>query len=165
MSSISVSSRVSPIDRIPYRCLEYNLLSLAFVPSPDDKKYQLGMLFIDHQERIRLHTRELDPKSGDLPSETSGVLRECMPESLLLTESPPRLISVPSDGDFTGGVLVVGGSVVSFYEAKKPKSSKKKGKKAEESVKETKGKQRSSVAWPWTEVTSYAACLSMSDLI
>ncbi|KZV68820.1 hypothetical protein PENSPDRAFT_609570 [Peniophora sp. CONT] len=138
-------------------CLEYNLLSLAFVPSTNEDKYQLAMLFIDHQERIRLYTRELDPESGDLSSDTTGVLRDCMPQSLVLTEPVPQLIPVSADGDFPGGVLVVGGSMVSYYEAKKPKSSKKKGKKAEEPVKETKGKPRASVSWPWTEVASWCS--------
>ncbi|VDB85583.1 unnamed protein product [Peniophora sp. CBMAI 1063] len=138
-------------------CLEWNLFSLAFVPSPNEETYQLAMLFIDHQERIRLHTRGLTLESGDLSSEPSGVLRECMPESLTFSRPGPQLIPVPSDDEFPGGVFVAGGAVISFYEAKKPKSAKKKGKKAEEPVKETKGKPRASVSWPWTEVTSWCS--------
>ena len=88
------------------------------------------MLFIDHQERIRLHTRGLILESGDLSSEPSGVLRECMPESLTFSRPVPQLISVPAHDEFPGGVFVIGGAVISFYEAKKPKSAKKKGKKA-----------------------------------
>ncbi|KAI0027623.1 mono-functional DNA-alkylating methyl methanesulfonate N-term-domain-containing protein [Vararia minispora EC-137] len=147
-------------------CQEYNLLSLAFLESRKNK-YQVALLSLDHEERIRLYSRELDTDNVELSPNLSHYLRPCIPNIGLktLTDPAPSLIPVQNFGvdeeEFLGGVLVIGGAKIRLYEGTDEEYRKKfKVLQKKNRVNEDKqGKPRASIPWPWAEVTAWCPAL------
>jgi DNA damage-binding protein 1 len=155
-----------------FRTPEFNILSLAFLSSKETK-HIIAILYFDCDEKIRLHARELSTSAYELDPTPSLFLRECVPSpgAFALSDIAPSLIPVPplvyddSDETFRGGVLLVGGRKVILYEVtdskyrrhhKSSKSISKEGKDAEKGpVKDSGGKPRNSVDWPFAEVSAY----------
>ncbi|CAL1713378.1 unnamed protein product [Somion occarium] len=161
---------------------ELNLLAISFL---DHHEYQLVVAHIDAQRRIQLLSRELEFSAREISAEPS----EFLPSTTLLQsafpfpDSPLHLISVPAfeykiddhDVKADGGVLVIGGRQIQFFElahrqqqrAKKDKRSrldkrktgdneeqKMKAKEKEKERNTRKVKPRASVKWPWSEVAA-----------
>ncbi|TFK20000.1 hypothetical protein FA15DRAFT_673909 [Coprinopsis marcescibilis] len=174
--------------------LELNVLSLAFLPSEEDECV-LAILHLDYQSRVQLIARDIPFNSSDDVSTAPSTLLH--PTSISNKNIPfpvdqiPNLIPVPpveidyepqdeadeEDAEFRGGVLVVGGRKVLFYELSSQSGrDKQKGKmnrldkmKADSNqakVKQAVAKQAerearkrkptASVDWPWDEVTAWS---------
>ena len=136
-------------------------------------------------QRIQLISRDLSVKDKDL----SFTLSPILPNTLLpantfpFTENPPLLIPIPpfdtapqdgeKDSRCLGGVLILGGRKVAFYEvASEEKQKKKRTKEMRQSKRKASGsekdsgekkdtekevkkvKSKMSVKWPWSEVTA-----------
>lgn len=177
------------------RLREHNLLSVDFLyAEPNAHTHTLALVHIDHKQRIQLLARELDIDAMDLCVDISSAI----PHTVLpanhfpFTESPLKLVSIPpfditpsNDAEeeeerqakCRGGVLILGGRKINFYELsdkrtvrelknkdarqKKRRESKDAEaqrvadrKEAERAMK--KVKPRATVKWPWSEV---AACV------
>lgn len=174
-----------------------NLVALNFLYNQSKSKahiFTLALVHIDHKQRIQLLARELDTEAFELSSDPSYAL----PFTILsanhfpATENPLKLVPVPAfdlsqqetdDDDAEdpkpvrcrGGVIVLGGKRIAFYELadkkvreelrKKDKrqaarrgSGTTQGSRAEEkdAARENKKiKPRAAVKWPWSEVTAY----------
>ena len=161
---------------------ELNILSLAFVSSADNLQ-SLAILHRDHRERIQLLSRDINVGDTELSSSLSTVFPSTAISAKLLlpNDSLPFLVYVPSstgENHFAGGVLLLGGRKIVFFEfATKESEDKHKSKhrrtermkkssdiaevqraKQKESERESrKRKPRAMVEWPWSEVT---ACVS-----
>lgn len=158
------------------RTTELNLLGLAFVGVNT-----LALLHIDFQQRIQLLARDINVDEIQLSPVTSSILPPVsLPQQWFPVEDhPPRLVFVSADQgmdrDFTGGVLVVGGRKILFYdlalgeaaernlsrarriEQKKRSADAEGANKAKQKENERewrKRKARAVVNWPWSEVTA-----------
>lgn len=165
---------------------ELNLLDFAFINAGSDGELCLALLHIDHQQRIQLLSRDLDiSTSGEQLSPKPSNLFPPLPLSAKTLPHPqdntPFLVAVPpvtDDPDSLGGIIVLGGKKIQFYElaapeaqvklsgkAKRTEQKKKKASADEEAAlklaqKEQerewrKRKPRSWVEWPWSEVESW----------
>ena len=173
-----------------YSLPEFNLLSLCFLyTEPNDT---LALIHIDHKQRIQLLARSLDVESMDLSVEVCYTI----PHTILplnhfpFTETPLKLISVPpfslvqspedeSEEDrpanCRGGVLILGGRKVNFYELSDKKTIRDlKNKDKRQTKRRASGnvdavrlanekdaarelkkvKPRATVKWPWGEVSA-----------
>ncbi len=163
------------------------MFSLSFLPLPEDE-YALAIIHFDHQQRIRLLARDIeieDLQLSTVPSthlHSTTILDKLFPYP---ADSPPRLIPVHppradggsdiSQGQFGGGMLVVGGKKVLLYElVDKEGQEKQRGKrrrlenkksskdpveiaKAREKEAEREGmrrKSRASVPWSWSDIAA-----------
>lgn len=124
-----------------YRLPELNVLSLSFLPLPEDE-YALAILYFDHQQRIQLLARDIEVEDLQLSTVPSTLLYSTMISDKLFpypADNPPRLVPVhpQTDGEvhtlqdqFRGGVLVVGGKKVLLYElVDKEGQEKQRGKR------------------------------------
>ncbi|KAJ6466487.1 CPSF A subunit region-domain-containing protein [Mycena sanguinolenta] len=111
---------------------ELVILSLAFLPSPDE--CAVAILYYDHKGCVRLHARTLindNDTSYDISYDLSTVINPTPISDKTLPnpeEAVPKLIPVPCPRDalntevedesqtFIGGVLVVGGTRVLLFE-------------------------------------------------
>lgn len=166
-------------------------MALSFLYSePNAHTHTLGIVHIDHRQRIQLLARELDVDALDLSVEISYAI----PHTILpanhfpFTESPLRLLSVPpfslaqsleqEDAEdrpakCRGGVIVLGGRKINFYELSdkktirdlKNKAQRQSKRRASGSAEQTKiadekdasrevkkVKPRATVKWPWSEI-------------
>ncbi|KAL6302826.1 mono-functional DNA-alkylating methyl methanesulfonate N-term-domain-containing protein [Sparassis latifolia] len=166
---------------------EFYILALTFLHTSPGT-YAIGILHYDHEQRLQLLSRDLDLENLELSAAPSTIL----PITVLSVstfpsmDTPPLLIPVPpytqegTEDDFgthLGGVLVVGGRKIIFYEHasqerrdikrdKQRRSAKRKAsavqadaQKATEKDKEREGrklKPKISVKWPWSEVTAWS---------
>ncbi|OBZ68977.1 DNA damage-binding protein 1 [Grifola frondosa] len=169
---------------------ELNLLAFTFLHA-ERGMYTLAILHLDHQQRLQLLSRDVNTSDPELSALHSTLLPSTMiPSSTLpLVDIPPILIAIPpytsspqaeeaSPADHLGGLLVVGGRKVLFFEhASKEKQEDRKDKqrragkrlssavqsevaKAKEKENEREGrkvKQKASVKWPWSEVTAWCS--------
>lgn len=136
------------------------------------------MLHIDYQERIQLLSRELSIVDEQLSSMLSMVLPPIpLPvKSFPHTDAPPRLAFVPPASGDLGGLLVLGGRKLLYYElagqeiqakakGKRNRSEKKKKSEDREEVKRAREKEserewrkkkaKSWVDWPWSDVCAW----------
>ncbi|EKM59045.1 uncharacterized protein PHACADRAFT_181065 [Phanerochaete carnosa HHB-10118-sp] len=175
---------------------ELNLLALSFLYSePNAHTHTLAIMHIDHKQRIQLLARELDIDALDLSVEIAHTI----PHTILpanhfpFTEQPLRLVSVPPfslsqtpeqedtedrPSKCRGGVIVLGGRKVNFYELSDKKTVRDLKNKAQRQTKRRasgnaeqiriaeekdaarelkKVKPRATVKWPWSEVTASAS--------
>ncbi|KAJ3557088.1 hypothetical protein NM688_g1656 [Phlebia brevispora] len=164
---------------------EMNVYALSILHSDTDGVHTLAILHMDHSQRLQLVARDLDVSSQDLSFSLSPVL----PNSVLPAntfpdiDNPLLLISVPSfliesdeeEDECRGGVLVLGGRKILFYEvASVDRQKRQKNKDKRQSKRKASGndkqletarqkdkerdtkkvKPRMSVKWPWGEVTA-----------
>ncbi|KAI0061660.1 hypothetical protein BV25DRAFT_1857049 [Artomyces pyxidatus] len=135
---------------------ELNLLSIAFLPTPVDDVYLLGILHLNYNQEILLLARDLRLSEFELSPEPSLLLppTTLSPSAYSLTETAPSLIPVPSVpstdplvDDYSGGVLVVGGRKIQLYElSSKEWREKYRGKRRRLSDKKKKNSDHDSQA-------------------
>ncbi|KAF7975350.1 hypothetical protein HWV62_9805 [Athelia sp. TMB] len=168
---------------------ELNLLALSFLDTdgePDDSDLCLAILHVDHEQRLQLLSRDLSIPEQQLRPKPSTLLPSIpLPMKLFLISADclPIIIAVPpssEDADVLGGVLVLGGRKVLFYDLAPPKAQVKaqgkqkrtekkkraaekdgdaneleKAKQKEEERMWKKKKSRSWIDWPWSTVETY----------
>jgi len=165
------------------RVSELNILSLAFLPVPSDN-HSIAILHLDHSQNLQLLARDLILSDSELSSEPSLLLPPTIVSSSAppLTEAPPKLVGVPprrskgAEEPIPGGVLVLGGRKIRFFELssedwqekyrkkqRKLESQKKgadlppegKAKEKQRGREIRKRRAKATVEWPWCEVTAY----------
>ncbi|THH31175.1 hypothetical protein EUX98_g3000 [Antrodiella citrinella] len=167
---------------------ELNLLTLAFLHTAQDQ-YSLAIAHVDYLQRMQMISRDLNIESQELSPDISQILPSTVlsPAIFPFVDLAPILVPVPSfplsasdedkseDRECPGGVLVVGGRKILFYEVappdaqavrkgKKRRLDKKKSSTTEAEVEKSKEKEkeresrklkpRCYVRWPWSEVMS-----------
>jgi DNA damage-binding protein 1 len=160
-----------------------NLLSLAFLPVDE---FALAILHLDNQSRVQLLAREIPSSAeGDVSKFPSVLLQTTVIPNKIIpypADLVPQLIPMPSSDNTEGGVLVIGGTSILYYElASEDAQNKSQGKldrlekqlsdtdpekvkqaKAKMAERESKKrKSTASVAWPWDEVATYAFFLCL----
>ncbi|GJE83978.1 DNA damage-binding protein 1 [Phanerochaete sordida] len=178
---------------------ELNLLALSFLYyEPNAHTHTVAIVHIDHRQRIQLLARELAVDARDLAVE----IAHAIPHTILpanhfpFTELPLKLVSVPAfslaqtpdaedavdqPAKCRGGVIVLGGRKVNFYELSDKKTVRDLKNKAQRQTKRRasgnaeqirvaeekdaqrdlkKVKPRATVKWPWSEV---AVCCPADD--
>lgn len=170
-------------DPTNFRVSELNILSLAFLPV-GSRNHSIAILHLDYNQHLQLVAHDLILPERELSPEPSLLLPQTIVSSSVLTpiEAPPCLVTVPSqpsDGtgeSITGGILVLGGRKIRFFELSSEEwqekyrgrqrrlESQKKGadRRPEAKAKEKqkgreirKRKTKAAVEWPWCEVTAY----------
>ncbi|OSD07132.1 hypothetical protein PYCCODRAFT_1449240 [Trametes coccinea BRFM310] len=172
---------------------EINLLAFSFLYTSEEDRFTLALLHMNHRRQMQLLCRDVLLQDLELSAAHSNllittVLSERTFPSLdpppLLVPVPPHLLgSEEDDEDETGpvhrgGVLVLGGRKVMFYEhATQDQQETRKEKqrrlskrlssgvqaeiaKAQEKEKECESrkiKARATVKWPWSAVTAWCA--------
>lgn len=175
--------------RSTYSLPELNLLAFNFLDTEDESR-TLALLHFNHRQEIQLLARDLKLKELELSADHSDVFTTTLlsDRTFPSLDPPPILVPVPgyttgSEEDeedeespaHRGGVLVLGGKKIVFYEnASKPQQETRKGKqkrikkrissgkpeevaKAREKEKERETRKlppRASVKWPWAAVTA-----------
>lgn len=165
------------------RVPELNILAICFACAIPNRQ-TLAILHLDYRNKVQLIAHDLHTMDMDLSRSASTLLPNTAVSSnhLPLVETPPIMIHVPSskskslgNEDSPGGVLIVGGRTILYYElssrewqeAQTGKQSrldqkKKSGNDTEVAAalkkqKEREGKKRkprSCVDWPWSEVSA-----------
>jgi DNA damage-binding protein 1 len=167
------------------RVSELNILSLTFL-SAGAGNYAIAILHLDHNQNLQLLARDLILSERELSPEPSLLLPPTILSSSALAsnDAAPCLVTVhPQQSNGTeepipGGVLVLGGRKIRFFEhsseewqekhrerQQKLRSQKKNadrslGGNAKEKQKGReikKRKAKASVEWPWREVTAYVS--------
>lgn len=175
---------------LSYRLPELNLLSFAFLHTSKSSQYTLALLHLNHRRQIQLLCRDVDLNELELsPAHSNFIVTTVLSDRTFPSiEPPPLLIAVPPhitgnedvDEDpelagHRGGVLVLGGRKILFYEkSTKEQQETRKGKqrrlskrlasekeeevaaarKKEEERESRKAKARASVKWPWGSITA-----------
>ena len=164
---------------------ELSVQALSVLPTESHSEYTLAIVHIDHMQRTQLISRDLSIKDRDL----SFTLSPILPSTLLPantfpdTDNPLQLVTIPSfaidsqdgepDAKCLGGVLVLGGRKIAFYEvASEERQKKQRSKDKRQSKRKASGsekdlslkkeaekeprkvKSKMSVKWPWSEVTA-----------
>lgn len=163
------------------RVSELNILSLAFL-SVGARNYSIAILHLDYNQNLILLAHDLILSERELSPEPSLLLPQTMISAFALTEAPPSLVTVPpqqlhgTEESVPGGVLVLGGRKIRFFELsseewqekyrgrqRKLESKKKsadrspegKAKEKQKGREMKKRKAKATVEWPWFEVTAY----------
>ena len=164
------------------RVSELNILSLAFL-SVASGSYAIAILHLDHNQNLQLLARDLNLSERELSPEPSLLLPPTILSSSAFapTEASACLVTVqPQQSNGTeetipGGVLVLGGRKIRFFELssaewkekhrgrqEKLQSQKKNAGSLRSNAKEKqkgreikKRKAKATVEWPWREVTAY----------
>ncbi|KZT28894.1 hypothetical protein NEOLEDRAFT_1239376 [Neolentinus lepideus HHB14362 ss-1] len=164
---------------------ELNLLSMCFLPTSSDT-HCLALLAVTHEGKLQLLSRDVSLSDYEIFSTPSTLLpATTLSSSTFLTiDPPPILIPIPpspnhesgTEEGFGGGVLVVGGRKVLFYELasqdlqdrhkgkrrrlegkkrSENKSEKERAREVEKARERKRRKPRAAVEWPWSEVTAW----------
>ncbi len=160
---------------------QLNILSLTFLSANSDN-YTIAILHLDHNQNLQLLAHDLVLSEYELSPEPSLLLPQTVlsTSAVAPTEAPPCLALVPpqrsnATEQLPGGVLVLGGRKIQFFELSSEEWQKKireKQRKLESrqksadrlvpaKVKEKqkdreikKRRPKSAVDWPWCEVTA-----------
>jgi DNA damage-binding protein 1 len=160
-----------------------NILSLAFL-SVGARNHSIAILHLDHNQNLILLAHDLILSERELSPQPSLLLPQTIIPALALTEAPPSLVTVPpqqlhgTEESVPGGVLVLGGRKIRFFELsseewqekhrgrlQKLGSKKKsvdrspegKAKEKQKGREIKKRKAKATVEWPWFEVTAYVS--------
>jgi Mono-functional DNA-alkylating methyl methanesulfonate N-term len=120
--------------RIP----ELELLSMCFLSSTITPSPVLALLHIDFKLRYRILAREVDLANQELSIEPSQILPPAF-----VQDRASLLIPVPGSSDLLGGILVLGGGIVQFFECTSP-STRKHRKKDRQSLENKRKRTRGS---------------------
>ncbi|KAI0335819.1 hypothetical protein GY45DRAFT_705258 [Cubamyces sp. BRFM 1775] len=170
---------------------EINLLSFTFLYTAEEDRFTLALLHLNHRRQIQLLCRDVLLQDLELSAAHSNLLITTVlsERTFPSLEPPPMLVAVPphstgsADDDedemgpaHRGGVLVLGGRKVMFYEhatqdqqdtrkEKQRRLSKRmssgvqaevaKAKEKEKERESRKIKARATVKWPWSAVTAW----------
>jgi DNA damage-binding protein 1 len=169
------------------RVSELNILSLAFLPVASGS-YAIAILHLDHNQNLQLLARDLNLSERELSPEPSLLLPPTILSSSAFapTEASACLVTVhPQQSNGTeetipGGVLVLGGRKIRFFELSSAEWQEKhrgrqeklqsQKKNADRSLRRNakekqkgreikKRKAKATVEWPWREVTAYVSDL------
>ncbi|KAH9924683.1 CPSF A subunit region-domain-containing protein [Epithele typhae] len=169
----------------------YNLLAFTFLHTESHNQYTLALLHLNHRQEIQLISRDLDLAEYELSPDPSTLLSHTLlPRKRFPSIDPPPML-IPVAGYSTGneddeddeasaihrgGVLVLGGTRLSFYEhASDSEQETRKGKQSRVNKRRSSGKKeeiaqanakererasrtlppRASVRWPWAAVTAW----------
>ena len=150
------------------------------------RNYSLAILHLDHNQNLILLARDLILSERELSLEPSLLLPQTIVSSsaLISTDAPPSLVVVPPQQSHgtkesaPGGVLVLGGRKVRFFELSSEewqekyrerlrkaegqkknadRSSEGKTKEKQKGREIKKRKAKATVEWPWNEVTAYVS--------
>ena len=171
----------------PPRLPELTVFGITILHSDSSNEFTLAILHLDHLQRIQLIARDLNVSERDLDFTLSPVLRNTVlpANAFPETENPFILVSVPrfhvesddeaEQGECLGGVLVLGGRKILFYEVatverqqrtrnENKRQAKRKASTSEKQLEAArrrdmerdskKIKPKMSVKWPWSEVTA-----------
>ncbi|CDO76087.1 hypothetical protein BN946_scf184649.g13 [Trametes cinnabarina] len=172
---------------------EINLLAFSFLYTSEEDRFTLALLHLNHMRQMQLLCRDVLLQDLELSAAHSNLLiTTVLPERTFPSlDPPPLLVPIPphstgsedDDEDETGpahrgGVLVLGGRKVMFYEhatqdqqdtrkEKQRRLSKRlssgmqseiaKAKEKEKERESRKIKARATVKWPWSSVTAWCA--------
>ncbi|KAH9042112.1 CPSF A subunit region-domain-containing protein [Lactarius pseudohatsudake] len=158
---------------------ELNILSLTFLPTSSDN-YSIAILHQDHNQSLQLLAHNIVLSEYELSPESTLLLppTALSTSAVSPTDAPPCLVPVPpqrsnATEQLPGGVLVLGGRKVQFFELsseewqekhrekqrklesrqKSANQAKTKEKQKEREIK--KRRPKSAVEWPWCEVTAW----------
>ncbi|KAI0720554.1 CPSF A subunit region-domain-containing protein [Cerioporus squamosus] len=171
---------------------ELNLLAFTFLHTKEDKQHTLGLLHLNHRRQIQLLCRDVDLKEFELsPAHSNLIITTLLSDRAFPSLDPPPLLvpippyphgnaeegTDPELADHRGGVLVLGGKKIVFYEnstnfqqgtrkdkqrrlSKRLASDKQadvtKAREKEQERDSRKVKPRASVKWPWGPVTAWS---------
>ena len=159
---------------------ELNILSLAFLPGSSNN-YPIAILHLDHNQNLQLLARDLILSEYELSPDSLLLLPQTLlsTSALAPTDALPCLVSVPPQQSnvteqLPGGILVLGGREVQFFEltseewqekhrekqrklklrkdADQLVSAKTKEKQKDRGI--NKRRPKSVVEWPWYAVTA-----------
>ncbi|KAI8986077.1 CPSF A subunit region-domain-containing protein [Trametes punicea] len=172
---------------------EINLLAFSFLYTAEEDHFALALLHLNHRRQMQLLCRDVLLQDLELSAAHSNLLITTVlsERTFPSLDPPPLLVPVPphstgseeDDEDETGpahrgGVLVLGGRKVMFYEhatqyqqdtrkEKQRRLSKRlsssvqsevaKAKEKEKERESRKIKARATVKWPWNAVTAWCA--------
>ncbi len=160
---------------------ELNILSLTFISASSDN-YSIAILHQDHNQNLQLLAHSLVLSEYELSPESSLLLPQTMlsTSAVAPTDAPPCLVPVPPQRSnaterLPGGVLVLGGRKIQFFELSSEEWQEKhrekqqrlesrqkstdqlvpaKTKEKQKDRETKKRRPRSAVEWPWCEVTA-----------
>ena len=160
---------------------ELNILSLTFLTASSNN-YPIAILHLDHNQNLQLLTHDIVLSENELSPEPSLLLPQTLLSTSVVTPTDPMpcLALVPpqqsnATEQLPGGVLVLGGRKIQFFELssegwqekrrEKQRKLESRQKSADQLVPaKTKDKQKgreikkrrpkSVVEWPWSEVTA-----------
>ena len=160
---------------------ELNILSLTFLTASSNN-YPIAILHLDHNQNLQLLTHDLVLSENELSPEPSLLLPQTLFSTSVVapTDPMPCLALVPPQQSnatekLPGGVLVLGGRKIQFFELssegwqekrrEKQRKLESRQKSADQLVPtKTKDKQKgreikkrrpkSVVEWPWCEITA-----------
>ncbi|KAH9002600.1 CPSF A subunit region-domain-containing protein [Lactarius hatsudake] len=158
---------------------ELNILSLTFLPTSSDN-YTVAILHQDHNQNLQLLAHNIVLSEYELSPESTLLLppTTLSTSAVSPTDAPPCLVPVPpqrsnATEQLPGGVLVLGGRKVQFFELsseewqekhrEKQRKLENRQKSADQAKTKEKQKDReikkrrpkSAVEWPWCEVTAW----------
>ncbi|KAI0826862.1 CPSF A subunit region-domain-containing protein [Trametes gibbosa] len=171
---------------------EINLLSFTFLYTNRKDRFTLALLHYTHRRQLQLLSRDVLLEDLELsPTHSNSLITTLLSERTFPSlEPPPLLVAIPpystgddDDDDDTGpshrgGVLVLGGRKVAFFEnasqyqqdtrkEKQRRLSKRlssavqaevsKAKEKEKERETRKIKARATVKWPWAAITAWCA--------
>ncbi|KAH8114589.1 mono-functional DNA-alkylating methyl methanesulfonate N-term-domain-containing protein, partial [Phellopilus nigrolimitatus] len=131
---------------------ELNIVSMCFLLTANSRATVLAILHRDHQQRLVLASHDLS--NQELSSSPSAFLSDVIiadTESSLIIPIPPH---TRSSWRNHGGVLVLGGSRISFYSIDR----RQKKKNADTSVQNGVNSKVAKVEtnWPYSEITAWS---------
>jgi DNA damage-binding protein 1 len=165
------------------RVSELNILSLAFL-SVEAGIYAIAILHLDHNQNLQLLARDLILSERELSPEPSLLLPPTSLSSSALTptEASPCLVTIhpqqssSKKGPITGGILVLGGRKIRYFEhssaewqektrerqqkldSQKKNADRSLGGKDKQKGREIKKRRaKATVEWPWREVAAYVS--------
>ena len=165
---------------------ELNILSLTFLTAPSNN-YPIAILHLNHNQNLQLLTRDLVLSEYELSPEPSLLLPQTLLSTSVVASTNATLclaLVPPQQSNATeqlpGGVLVLGGRKVQFFELSSEGWQEKRREKhrrlesrqksadqpvsAKSNEEKQKGREikkrrpKSVVEWPWCEVTAYVSC-------
>lgn len=139
---------------------------------PEEREPTLAILYVDHQNRTRLLSREVNVSELEVSAPSPALPLTDIPAKVASSSLDSNRFLVPIsavDGCAGGGVLVCGGRKWALYEAadtetrgelkEVSKSSRKRTRNQKKSQEETgalKRKANALIEWPWSEVRTLA---------
>lgn len=160
---------------------ELNILSLTFL-SVGAGIYAIAILHLDHNQNFQLLARDLILSERELSPEPSLLLPPTIISSLTPTEVSPCLVTIhpqqssSKKGPITGGIMVLGGRKIRYFEHSSPEWQEKTREKQQKLDSQKKNADRSlggntkdkqkgreikkrrakaTVEWPWREVAAW----------
>lgn len=139
-----------------FDCLvpELNVLSLCFLPESDSDVYLLAMLHLDHTQTLKLTIYEIDTKERSMNN-----VSEKYPAVTFNEDDLRVILPINACEEHPGGILVVGGQKILYFEYfENQEKNKGKGKRRKSSLSapEDSNDPKAQIDWPLSDLTAYA---------